>query len=100
MAKRKPKAPLPSKETPAPNPVKKEKASRSKGLYWLRPVYVKGAGMAVAGEEVTTAQLKAWNKATPVELGLPYAGKLDEVAKEKPKTDKEKLADYEALKKE
>jgi len=65
-------------------------------MYWLKTIYVKGIGIQQMGDKVTQKARDCWKKNTKVKIDA-Y------IVKEPPAkdlTDKEKLAAYDALKKE
>jgi len=70
--------------------------TEKKKRYFNRTLYIPGFGMVVAGEELTKEALDAWQAKTKVPIS-DFVGKS---RPEKPKSDKEKLAEYEQLKKE
>lgn len=96
MAKQK-KKPLASKPTPAPNP-KKKSATVGK-RYWTRRFYIPGFGFVDTGDEASKEALAAWSETSKVDVSA-YLSKEERKVREQPLTDKEKLAAYEALKKE
>ena len=67
--------------------------------YFKKTTYIKGFGIVNAGDELTGEMLKAWTQNTPVKIDA-YVGKKVDVLKELPKSDKQKLADYEAQNKD
>ena len=67
--------------------------------YFKKTTYIKGYGIVNAGDVLTKGMAKAWAENTPVKIDA-YVGKLNEALSELPKTDKEKLAEYEALNKD
>ena len=82
------------KERQAPNPPKAK--TKSKPMYWLKTIYVKGAGVQQMGDKVTQKVRDAWSKNTKVKIDA-Y------IVKDPPVdglTDKEKLVAYDALNKE
>ena len=70
--------------------------TKAKKQYWLRTTYVKGDGVHAVGSEVTKNAMTAWKKNTDV----PIDAYIGDAPPEVPKTDTEKLAGYDDLKKE
>ena len=92
-------APKPQAQAnPKPVGAPTEKPKRPK-RYFKKTTYIKGFGIVNAGDELTGEMLKAWTQNTPVKIDA-YVGKKVEVLKELPKSDKQKLADYEAQNKD
>ena len=81
-------------EEAAPKAAKK--TSRVGNRYFNRNMSIPGFGFVVAGDLLTEEALVAWKKKTKVDIDK-FVG---DTIPEQPKTDKEKLAEYEALKKE
>ena len=67
--------------------------------YFIRTTYIKGYGVVAVGEALTSEMAEAWKANTKVSIDA-YVGKKNETLKELPKTDKEKLAAYEAQNKD
>ena len=63
--------------------------------YFKKTTYIKGFGIVNAGDELTGEMLKCWTHNTDVKIDA-YVGDKVDVLKELPKSDKEKLAEYEA----
>lgn len=63
--------------------------------YFKKTTYIKGFGVVAVGEALTAEMATAWAANTPVKIDA-YVGKKSEALNELPKTDKQKLADYEA----
>ena len=67
--------------------------------YFKKTTYIKGFGVVAVGEALTGEMAKAWAENTSVKIDA-YVGKKSEALNELPKTDKQKLAEYEAQNKD